>query len=590
MKKWIRWKGAIAFLAVMTIIVLAWIFLVDGIVRRSIESAGTRAVGARVDVADADLSLFPMGLTIQGLAVTNPDAPMKNTVEIDRIRFDLDTAFLIKRKVVINDMSVEGLQINTDRKRSGAIEQKKKKKPETPEDKAPKPTGRSKKTLCGEFSMPSFSQPDVNAILSKEPLKSIAMANDLEAKLKKEKTRWQNQLKELPDEKKLNDYGKRLDQLKKGGGSLGALLGSAKDLTELQSDIQKDLDALKKAQSNFDKGIKGYERQVRKLARAPEKDIRRLINKYSLSTDGLANLSQLLFGEKLCGWIGSVWQWYAKLKPYLSKVPKGKDDGEDTQSPSRGKGIDVRFAEIPPMPDFLIRRMKVNANLTQGDFTGNAENITSDQTILGNPMTYRFSGKEMAQATSLALNGTANYIQPNAPKNTARLKAKGVVVQELSLIRDASFPLNLHQATSDVDLDFALMGNDLKAMVKADFRRVDFQTAPGKDQTGVAKAMTSALGKVKGFALAADITGTPRDYAVDISSDLDQVLRSAVGDLVKTEAAKLKSELQKQIAARVKDPIAQAQSGMTGLNGIEKELSKRLGIGNNLLKNVKLSL
>jgi uncharacterized protein (TIGR03545 family) len=590
MKKWIRWKGAIAFLAVMTIIVLAWIFLVDGIVRRSIESAGTRAVGARVDVADADLSLFPMGLTIQGLAVTNPDAPMKNTVEIDRIRFDLDTAFLIKRKVVINDMSVEGLQINTDRKRSGAIEQKKKKKPETPEDKAPKPTGRSKKTLCGEFSMPSFSQPDVNAILSKEPLKSIAMANDLEAKLKKEKTRWQNQLKELPDEKKLNDYGKRLDQLKKGGGSLGALLGSAKDLTELQSDIQKDLDALKKAQSNFDKGIKGYERQVRKLARAPEKDIRRLVNKYSLSTDGLANLSQLLFGEKLCGWIGSVWQWYAKLKPYLSKVPKGKDDGEDTQSPSRGKGIDVRFAEIPPMPDFLIRRMKVNANLTQGDFTGNAENITSDQTILGNPMTYRFSGKEMAQATSLALNGTANYIQPNAPKNTARLKAKGVVVQELSLIRDASFPLNLHQATSDVDLDFALMGNDLKAMVKADFRRVDFQTAPGKDQTGVAKAMTSALGKVKGFALAADITGTPRDYAVDISSDLDQVLRSAVGDLVKTEAAKLKSELQKQIAARVKDPIAQAQSGMTGLNGIEKELSKRLGIGNNLLKNVKLSL
>jgi uncharacterized protein (TIGR03545 family) len=252
--------------------------------------------------------------------------------------------------------------------------------------------------------------------------------------------------------------------------------------------------------------------------------------------------------------------------------------------------LNVRFAEIPPMPDFLIRRLKVNANLSQGDFTGKIENITSDQPILGSPTTYVFLGKQMERAATLSLNGTADFIQPDKPKNKARLAVKGLVVQELTLIRDAAFPLTLNKAAGDVDLNFALMGSDLDAVVKADFRGAEFQAAGGQEQTAVAKAMTSALARVKRFALSADITGTPDAYSVDISSDLDRVLKSAVGDLVKTEVAKLESALRKQITAKVKDPMAGAQSGLIGLNGIEKELSERLDLGDNLLKNVKFSL
>ncbi|MBC2709570.1 MAG: hypothetical protein HGJ94_00715, partial [Desulfosarcina sp.] len=72
------------------------------------------------------------------------------------------------------------------------------------------------------------------------------------------------------------------------------------------------------------------------------------------------------------------------------------------------------------------------------------------------------------------------------------------------------------------------------------------------------------------------------------TSDLDKVLKSAVGNLVKKEAAKFQSALKQQITAKLQGPMAQTQSSLAGLGGIEAELSKRLNLGNDLLKGLKL--
>ena len=48
MKRWIRWKGLIAFAACVVVIALIWVLVVDAVVRRVIETVGTKAVGARV--------------------------------------------------------------------------------------------------------------------------------------------------------------------------------------------------------------------------------------------------------------------------------------------------------------------------------------------------------------------------------------------------------------------------------------------------------------------------------------------------------------------------------------------------------------
>lgn len=590
MKKWMRWKGLMVFAAALVVIVLVWMLLVDTVVRRTIEAMGTRAVGARVDLAKADLTLFPAGLSLNGLAVTNPDAPMQNVVEIAHMKMDLEAGYLIRRKLIINELVVEGLRFSTKRRRSGAVpalaaeKQSKRDKKAEPE----KGSGETVKKLCGEFSMPSLSQPDVGAILAKESLASVALANDLEAKLTAARAQWEKQLKQLPDEKKLRAYQAQVEKLTKGGGSLSDILASAGKAQKLQADIENDLNLLKKAHNTFTTDFKAYQQQVNDLAKAPAKDIERLMSKYSLSPKGLANLSRMIFGDQICGWIQTATKWYRKVEPYVAKASKKEEGAPEARKPLRGKGQNIRFAEIPPMPDFLIRHIKLNAALDAGNLTGKAENVTSDQHVLGRPLTFSFLGREMKQIKALNLDGSADRVTPGSPKNRVRLAVKGLTLQNLALVQEASFPLTLQKAAGDLNLDLKTAGNILDAVLKADFSAVEFVSTAGEASSAMAGVMRSALGGVKRFSLKADITGTPEDYTVDVSSDLDQALKSAVGHLVKAEAAKLSSELNQQIGAQLKGPLTQTRSAMADLGGIETELGKRLNIGNDLLKDVKL--
>ncbi len=48
---------------------------------------------------------------------------MKNAIEAARISMALDSGMLLRRKVIISEMSLDGIQLNTARKTSGAIKQ-----------------------------------------------------------------------------------------------------------------------------------------------------------------------------------------------------------------------------------------------------------------------------------------------------------------------------------------------------------------------------------------------------------------------------------------------------------------------------------
>ncbi len=126
MKRFIRFKGLVAFVIIIVVFGIFWFFFVDGIVKRLIQKYGTQAVGARVEVGAADLSLFPVGLKLEHLEVTDPDSPMKNAVEINRISLSLEPSSLFRRKIIVKEMLVDGIQLQTPRKTSGAIRGKKK--------------------------------------------------------------------------------------------------------------------------------------------------------------------------------------------------------------------------------------------------------------------------------------------------------------------------------------------------------------------------------------------------------------------------------------------------------------------------------
>ena len=81
----IRWKAAAPLALFLALVAMGWYFFLDATVRRSIEAIGTELVGAKVDLAEADVRLREGSVTLRGLQVTNPDAPMTNLFEVDEI-------------------------------------------------------------------------------------------------------------------------------------------------------------------------------------------------------------------------------------------------------------------------------------------------------------------------------------------------------------------------------------------------------------------------------------------------------------------------------------------------------------------------
>ena len=157
----IRWPGLIAFVAVVLVFAGVWFLVAGAVVKRVIERTGTAAVGAEVELEKAALSLFPLGLTLTRLQVTNPDQPMTNAVEVGRIGFTMDGPNLLRRKVIIEEMTLEGVRFGTPRTESGAVVRPR-----------PEPAVASQST--GEpVAMPSLKVPDVNEILKQEDLRSL---------------------------------------------------------------------------------------------------------------------------------------------------------------------------------------------------------------------------------------------------------------------------------------------------------------------------------------------------------------------------------------------------------------------------------
>ncbi len=52
-----RWRAIVPLLLFLALVVGLWVLLLDRTVRRAIEDSGTEAIGARVELAEADLRL-----------------------------------------------------------------------------------------------------------------------------------------------------------------------------------------------------------------------------------------------------------------------------------------------------------------------------------------------------------------------------------------------------------------------------------------------------------------------------------------------------------------------------------------------------
>jgi len=573
--KWIRWPGLIAFVVVVAIGLAVWWLVVDRLVEHGIETVGSKLVGAKVELGAADVSFFPLGIELKRLEVTNPDEPMRNAVEAARIAFGVEALQLLRRKMIIDEMTVDGVRFNTARKTSGAIvKQADQKKPETGG-----PT----------FSLPALDLPSARDILAKEDLESLKAITAVRADIDTAREQWKQRVPELPDKAKMDEYKRRFETIKSSRkGGVEGLLSGAGEAAELQNAVKQDLDRVKGAREDLARDVAALKHRVEEAAAAPEADVKRLKEKYALSPAGLGNVAGALFGGEIGRWTAMAATWYERLKPTLAGVSKTGDKPVEVK-PLRGKGVDVRFPEHHPLPDFLIRTARVSVDIPAGIIAGQVHNITPDQDVLGLPLVFEFTGDNLQQLRSVALHGEISRVNPTKPRDAITLNVDGYRIEHAVLSDRPEWPVILDGAQANVDLKAIIAGDALDANVNSHLSGVRLSTGDQKTSGRLASALASALADVKALNLEATIKGTTQNPDVRVTSDLDRVLKDAVGKLVAEQATRFEADLKVAIAERVNGPLEDLKKQLAGFGGLGEELASRSEALSGILSSAKFA-
>jgi uncharacterized protein (TIGR03545 family) len=419
----------------------------------------------------------------------------------------------------------------------------------------------------------------VKTVLESESLGSPAVIDQARSDIRRSREDWQKLIDELPDKEKLDSYRERLKTIKSASrGNLKDLAKIAPDLRVLKQDLDRDIGKTREAKRSFASDYLKSKEIVDRASLAPFDDVRRIKEKYGLSTTGFQNLSRALFGKKISSWVDTGLLWYGRLNPLFAQRKILSGNKGAVVKPLRAKGVDVRFKEHAPLPDLLVSLVRASIRPSSGTFDGTIRNITPDQDILGSPLTFSFTGAGLQDAERVTVDGTFDHVRPERPDNTLRIRAQGYRANGLLLSPGSDLPVTLQQGMVDLDMIGRIDGTTITARITATVRNVRLEAGGGGSP--VVSAVRSSLSRVSHFSIAADISGTKDDYTLNVSSDLDRVLKDAVGSVIGDKAAAFEKELLSAIQSRTGDALKGLEVDFGGLasfggnlDSIEKQLS-----------------
>lgn len=538
MKQWIRFWGLGIFIA----IVLFWFLCIDWIVKTSIETLGTQINGAKVELNSATVNLWPTQITLNGLQVTNPDAPLTNSVAITDINTQLDGLMLMRRQVIIDNASIEGLTFNSPRQSSGAIAA----------DKSTEAESASMFDLSSidiANSIPGVSLPDTDQLVANSKERMQAKLAAIESELESIKTRWEADIKKLPDEETLDAYSDRWKALKKEN-----LLVKVTGLNKLKDDIQAD----QKLISNLRKQLKTDQDTIKQQLSAakaiPSEEADQLLSDVGFS-GGSSNFMRAIIG-------GQAKQWLQQGMTVFNKLSALMGSSEQTEEPviERGKGQWVHFTEKAALPEFLLRTASISGELliagNTSTFSGQAADFAYPPADWTKPATLSIAADEQQQL-SFNANATLDH-RTQQFNDQLTLAIDNLSINSTRLSDSDEMTLDLQKANSNIDSTIKLSNKQVDIKVNALFDQVELAVdsqSPNNSQ----KVISSVLEGVKDFDVEILVGGDVNDPTFNLKSNLDKALSAGLKNELTEQTDKLKTKVKQQLEEELADQLAQLQ-------------------------------
>ena len=542
------------------------------IIEKAITSAMQGIFGAKTDIAKVDFQFFNASLEINGLEQANKDSPMKNLFQIDSIKTSFNLTDLLRGKFHAENLSVEGVAIDTERKKSGELPIKPAK---TKEEKQTESALSAKKQELSEEASAKLKEmfdsynPEKMLENLQNELKSPAVASQISTDVQQKVEKWSSLPAELQE--KVNAFSKNVNDIANTDFSKINDVAKLKSTLEKINSTAKSGEELKKLieKSNSDlfsdsKAIADYSNKIQTAIKSD----------YTLVDSKISEMKSVLspagLNEIMINAVQSVlYQMCGKYYPYVSKglnaalsAQKSSSEKETEKSAektektvmTRHPGRTVFFKQ-DTVPTLFIENVTASGYEYKTDnllFKGNAKNIANNQNMTGKPTDISADFKIAGNPNNASVKIDART-NTNSPLVTASYTGSGIPVNaDAQVFAFTSKSTIKAKMTADTNGKVSL--NGVLDMNISEMTGMQF------DVEKISELYNTALSNISRLTVDFSI-GINEDKTMTISlNNLDSLASQLTTPVVKTLTAELNS-----IAADARSSAAKLLSEKTGV-------------------------
>ena len=542
------------------------------IIEKAITSAMQGIFGAKTDIAKVDFQFFNASLEINGLEQANKDSPMKNLFQIDSIKTSFNLTDLLRGKFHAENLSVEGVAIDTERKKSGELPIKPAK---TKEEKQTESALSAKKQELSEEASAKLKEmfdsynPEKMLENLQNELKSPAVASQISTDVQQKVEKWSSLPAELQE--KVNAFSKNVNDIANTDFSKINDVAKLKSTLEKINSTAKSGEELKKLieKSNSDlvsdsKAIADYSNKIQTAIKSD----------YALVDSKISEIKSVLspagLNEIMTNAVQSVlYQMCGKYYPYVSKglnaalsaqksssEKKTEKSAEKTEKTvmTRHPGRTVFFKQ-DTVPTLFIENVTASGYEYKTDnllFKGNAKNIANNQNMTGKPTDISADFKIAGNPNNASVKIDART-NTNSPLVTASYTGSGIPVNaDAQVFTFTSKSTIKAKMTADTNGKVSL--NGVLDMNISEMTGMQF------DVEKISELYNTALSNISRLTVDFSI-GINEDKTMTISlNNLDSLASQLTTPVVKTLTAELNS-----IAADARSSAAKLLSEKTGV-------------------------
>jgi uncharacterized protein (TIGR03545 family) len=604
--RYIRWKALLPLSITLLLIAVFMLLFADRALKFAVEAGGTAAVGARVDLARAELGVLDGHVTLEGLQVTDPNAPMTNLVELEELVFDVGILPALERKVVIDTVAARGIRFGTPRTTSGAIPKR-----ESDGETSSEVIDNFKRQIkVPPLNLSTLTQSvNVDAI-SADSLATLRAARHAQAYADTARAKLLADLA-AADPRPAIDSAEALAQRLAGANlrSLG-LNGARQAVTDVRRTL-RDLTAIDDRLKAFDAETRGnaagLQDRLAAIPAARAADYTYARSLLRLPTFDVPSVGPQLFSDLIAEQMASVLYWAHRAEKYLP--PGLQRRTQPGPKRVRASGTDVLFPKERVYPNFLMRLAELSLTLggegaSAGNYDATIVGLTSQPAVYGAPTTFTVSRSDGQQGpTDIRIAGAFDHRSEPA-RDTLSAQLAGIALP--------NFPLGglggsvvLGTGYSEVKLSRAgeqLSGRWTWRAPRVTWARDSVRPAAANARmTFVEDALWRAIGRIDSVEIIAEIGGTLRAPTLGVQTNVanavgsalreqlgdevrraEQQVRARVDQLVDAQVAEARAagdRARAQVTARIAEERARLETQKQALEARLRELTRIPGIG-----------